>query len=52
MLKMADMMADIKLLELAKKAAAEILSDDPKLDKPENAALSKNIQRLLEEAAV
>ena len=52
MLKMADMMTDIKLLELAKKAAAEILSDDPKLDKTENAALSKNIQKLLEEAAV
>ncbi|MBQ4545630.1 MAG: ATP-dependent DNA helicase RecG [Oscillospiraceae bacterium] len=52
MLKMADMMTDIKLLELAKKAAAEILLDDPRLDKPENAALSMNIQRLLEEAAV
>ena len=52
MLKMADMMTDIKLLELAKKAAAEILSDDPKLEKAENAALSKNIQKLLEEAAV
>ena len=46
------MMTDITLLETAKKAAAEILSDDPKLEKPENAALSKNIQRLLEEAAV
>ncbi|MBR2639349.1 MAG: ATP-dependent DNA helicase RecG, partial [Oscillospiraceae bacterium] len=52
MLKMADMMTDIKLLELAKKAAAEILEDDPKLEKAENAALSKNIQKLLEEAAV
>ena len=52
MLKMADMMTDIKLLELAKKAAAEILSDDPRLDKPEDSALSKNIQKLLEEAAV
>ena len=52
MLKMADMMTDIKLLELAKKAAAEILSDDPKLEKAENSALSKNIQKLLEEAAV
>ena len=36
----------------AKKAAAEILSDDPKLEKEENADLSKNIQKLLEEAAV
>lgn len=52
MLKMADMMTDITLLEAAKKAAAEILADDPKLDKPENAALSANIQKLLEEAAV
>ena len=52
MLKMADMMTDIKLLELAKKAASEILEDDPRLDKPENQALSKNIQKLLEEAAV
>lgn len=52
MLKMADMMTDIKLLELAKKAAAEILSEDPRLDKPENAVLSKNIKKLLEEAAV
>ena len=52
MLKMADMMTDIKLLELAKKAAAEILEDDPRLDKAENSALSKNIQKLLEEAAV
>ena len=52
MLKMADMMTDIKLLELAKKAAAEILEDDPRLEKAENSALSKNIQKLLEEAAV
>lgn len=52
MLKMADMMTDIKLLELAKKAAAEILENDPRLEKAENAALSKNIQKLLEEAAV
>ncbi len=52
MLKMADMMTDINLLEEAKKAAAEILADDPKLNKPENAALSRNIQKLLEEAAV
>lgn len=52
MLKMADMMTDIKLLELAKKAAAEILENDPRLEKTENAALSKNIQKLLEEAAV
>ncbi|MBQ7875368.1 MAG: ATP-dependent DNA helicase RecG [Oscillospiraceae bacterium] len=52
MLKMADMMTDITLLEEAKKAAAEILSDDPKLDKPENAALAADIRKLLEEAAV
>ncbi|MBR2042197.1 MAG: ATP-dependent DNA helicase RecG [Oscillospiraceae bacterium] len=52
MLKMADMMTDISLLETAKKAAAEILSDDPKLEKAENAALAKNIRKLLEEAAI
>ena len=52
MLKMADMMTDIKLLELAKKAAGEILSDDPKLINPENRELYKNIQKLLEETAV
>ena len=52
MLKMADMMTDIKLLELAKKACAEILEKDPKLAKSENAALSRNIQKLLEETAM
>ena len=52
MLKMADMMTDIKLLELAKKAAAEILLDDPNLSKGKNAVLSQNIQRLLEETAM
>ena len=52
MLKMADMMTDIKLLEIAKKAAAEILIDDPRLSKEENAALSGNIQRLLSETAM
>lgn len=52
MLKMADMMTDIKLLELAKKAAAEILLDDPNLSKEKNAVLSQNIQRLLEETAM
>ena len=52
MLKMADMMTDIKLLELAKKACSEILEEDPKLSKPENAALSRNIQKLLEETAM
>lgn len=52
MFKMADMMTDIGLLEMAKKAAAEILEDDPKLEKPENSALSANIQKLLEEAAI
>ena len=52
MLKMADMMTDIKLLELAKKAATEILLDDPKLEKQKNAALSVNIKKMLEETAV
>ncbi len=52
MLKMADMMTDITLLEAAKKAAAEILADDPRLEKPENSALSADIRKLLEEAAV
>lgn len=52
MLKMADMMTDITLLEQAKKAAAEILDDDPRLEKAENLAISKNIQKLLEEATL
>lgn len=52
MLKMADMMTDIKLLELAKKAAAEILEKDPKLERKEYSVLSANIQRLLEETAM
>ena len=52
MLKMADMMTDIKLLETAQKASAEILADDPNLSKPENFFLSANIKKLLEEAAV
>ena len=52
MLKMADMMTDIKLLELAKKAAAEILLEDPKLSLDKNQKLSSNIQKLLEEAAI
>ncbi len=52
MLKMADMMTDINLLEMSKNAAAEILAKDPKLSDPKNAALCANIQKLLEEAAV
>ncbi len=52
MLKLADMMTDISLLEQAKAAAGEILAADPKLSAKENAALSANIQKLLEEAAI
>ena len=52
MLKMADMMTDIKLLELAKKAGAEILLDDPNLSKAKNSVLAANIQRLIEETAM
>lgn len=49
MLKMADMMTNIKLLELAKKVSSEILSEDPKLEKQKNFALSKRIETLMEE---
>ncbi len=52
MLKMADMMTDIALLELAKNAAGEILERDPRLSSEKNSALSRNIQKLLEEAAI
>lgn len=52
MLKMADMMSDVALLESAKAAAAELLESDPKLRKPENAALAVRLEKLLSEAAL
>ena len=52
MLKMADMMSDVALLESAKTAAAELLESDPKLRKPENAALAVRLEKLLSEAAL
>lgn len=52
MLKMADMMSDVALLESAKNAAAELLESDPQLQKPENAALSARLDKLLSEAAL
>jgi hypothetical protein len=38
------------LLETAKQAAKELLDSDPKLAKTENAALSKEVEKLLEAA--
>ena len=52
MLKMADMMSDVALLESAKNAAAELLESDPKLQKPENAVLAARLEKLLREAAL
>ena len=52
MLKMADMMSDASVLESAKNAAAELLESDPKLQKPENAALAARLEKLLSEAAL
>lgn len=51
MLKMADITVDLQILEAAKQAAQELLEDDPRLEKPENAAVSSEIQRLLEAAS-
>ena len=52
MLKMADLMSDVNILEIAKKAAADILAEDPRLDMPKNAALSRRVQKMLEAAAM
>ena len=52
MLKMADMMSDVALLESAKNAAAELLESDPTLEKPENAVLAARLEKLLREAAL
>ena len=52
MLKMADMMSDVALLESAKNAAAELLESDPTLEKPENAALSARLEKMMSEAAL
>jgi len=51
-LKMADMAKDMKLLELAKQAAAELLEKDPGLKLPEHALLSDRTERLMRTAAV
>lgn len=52
MLKMADMMSDIALLESAKNAAAELIESDPLLERPENASLALRINKLLSETAL
>ncbi len=52
MLKMADLMTDVNILEAAKKASSEILKDDPMLEKPENAVLCKKVKKILEAAAI
>lgn len=52
MLKMADMMSDTRILEQAKNAAAELMKDDPCLEKQENAQIAKKLNKLLSEAAL
>ncbi len=52
MLKMADMMSDIALLESAKNAAAELIESDPLLERPENASLALRLNKLLSETAL
>ncbi|MGN0628236.1 MAG: ATP-dependent DNA helicase RecG [Oscillospiraceae bacterium] len=52
MLKMADLMTDVNILEIAKQAAAEIIEDDPALKKPENAPLRRRVRKMLEAAAM
>ncbi len=51
-LKMADMAKDMKLLELAKQAASELLDTDPRLERPEHQALAAHTERLMRTAAV
>lgn len=45
-LKIANLIGDLKVLELASRMAKKILSEDPKLSKPENYLLKKNVRKL------
>lgn len=47
-LKIADMSSDVDILQETRLLSAEILEDDPKLTKPENAGLRKLVTRLFE----
>ena len=50
MLKMADMLTDVKLLELSRQCAAELLDTDPFMEKPEHQALRKAIDAMMKAA--
>ncbi len=47
MLKMADMLTDVKLLELSRQCAAELLGDAPLMEKPAHQALRRAIDAML-----
>lgn len=49
-LHIADMLEDTQMLKTARQAAQKILSDDPYLSKPENAALHSQVVRLFDSA--
>lgn len=51
-LKIADIFNDIDLLSQSRQAAEETLSADPKLSRPENAGLRRNVDRLFESSGV
>jgi len=48
-LRVADIAADMDTLKDAREAAGRVMAEDPELKKPENAALSAAVRRLLEE---
>lgn len=48
MLKMADMMTDVKLLDLAKKESAELLLSDPDLGREENRVIRDRVRHMME----
>lgn len=50
-LKIADMLTDVKLLDLAQGAARELLEDDPQLKRPEHQLLGTEVKKLLATSA-
>ncbi|MBC8546426.1 ATP-dependent DNA helicase RecG [Clostridiaceae bacterium NSJ-31] len=51
-LKIADMLTDVSLLREAQDAAAELLARDPKLTRPEHAALRAQVEAMISNAEV
>lgn len=49
-LKIADMLQDMELLRLSRECAADILKDDPRLDKPQNAPLAQKISDMFRDS--